>query len=153
MICNKRSLYIATKTQCSQKKKKKKKKMLVVRCPLFLPFRDKTAFLLPLRLWPKLGFQVGWESSGKGRGHHGGSLFSSRPIHPLKSPYAFCTWKGPAVTAMVCHMIMALMWLCEDGWKIHPWPGGGGNIRADLSPVLAERVPCPGIQWSLTNMI
>ena len=64
-LCNKRSLYIATKTQCRQKKKKKKDAGGGV---LFLPFRDKTASLLSIRVWPKLGFLVGWESSWRGRG-------------------------------------------------------------------------------------
>ena len=35
---------------------------------MFLPFRDKTASLLSIRVWPKLGFLVGWESSRRGRG-------------------------------------------------------------------------------------
>lgn len=34
----------------------------------FLPFRDKTASLLPLRVWPNLGFLVGGNLAGGGGG-------------------------------------------------------------------------------------
>lgn len=105
--------------------------MLVVRCPSLLPFRDKTASLLPLRVWPKLGFLVGWESGGGPLcSHHAPSspptaLMLSAPGQFPALSYGFTTWSWH-------------LWGCVKGTGRYTQDSGVGEMLEPESSVGRE---------------